>query len=250
MNFFKKITSAALLLIILLSASVAKGQLPSPTGYVNDFANILDKKTVTYLNGMLSAFEAQTTDEIAIATVPDIGDNSIEDYAVDLYKQWGIGKKGKDNGLLLLIAPKQRQVRIEVGYGLEGIINDSMAGRIIREKMIPYFKTKDYAKGIIEGTNTVIALIAHSEGKDFYVETDDSKIVVGSEEKSFLSRIGFILFFIFIIYMVIRHPWLLFLILTFRTRGGGFGGGRGGFGGGFGGFGGGLSGGGGATGSW
>src|SRR2546430_4392626 len=92
---------------------------PSPQGYVTDAAGVLDPSSKAQLESHLAEFERQTSNEIAVATVPSLEGETIETYAVELFKRWGVGKKGKDNGILLLVAPNDRKVRIEVGYGLE-----------------------------------------------------------------------------------------------------------------------------------
>ena len=237
---------------VLLAAKPLLAELPGPSGYVNDFAKVLDAKTKNYLEATISAFEKKTGNEIAVATVPSLDDTPVEDYAVRLYEKWGIGKKGKDNGVLILVAPTQRKMRIEVGYGLEGIINDAMAGRIIRQKMIPFFKEGNYSAGILEGTLTTIALIAKGQNVNFDFKVAGTMPVYHSTvktKKGPLQKVFSVLFLILMGYLFIRHPWLfLFFLASGMGRGGSVRGG--GFRGGFGGFGGGLSGGGGASGSW
>ncbi len=247
MRFVKKIIFAACLLA--LSSSALAANFPSPTGYVNDFAGVLDPATKNQLEQLLTAFEAKTDEEVAVATVKSLGGRPIEDYAVDLYKTWGIGKKGKDNGILVLVAPDDRQVRIEVGYGLEGVINDAMAGRIIRDKMIPAFKEGNFNAGIALGTQTVVAILA----KDAGIELSTGAGAMSGEpypapgKGKTVRKIFSVLVFLLMAYLFIRHP-VLFLFLFSGMGGGGRS--SGGFGGGFGGFGGGMSGGGGASGRW
>jgi uncharacterized protein len=144
----KKIGAACIVFLfpLALFAYTSPGK---PTGFVNDFAGILKPETVTFLNSELSTFAAQTTSEISVATVPDIKGETIETYAVKLYEEWGIGTKKKDNGVLLLIAPNEREVRIEVGYGLEPVITDSEAASIISDVILPAFKAGDYDSGVV-----------------------------------------------------------------------------------------------------
>src|SRR5690348_9508325 len=104
---------------ILFASSHSK-----PQGYVSDFAHVLSSDTRQALEAKLSNFERATTNEIAVVTVPSLEGDTEEDYAVRLFKEWGIGKKGKDNGVLILIAPHERRARIEVGYGLEEVLPD------------------------------------------------------------------------------------------------------------------------------
>lgn len=227
---------------------------PSPTGYVNDFAGVLDASTTSQLTNILTAFNEQTQNEIAVATVPSLGGEPIENYAVKLYQEWGLGKKGKDNGALILMALNERAVRIEVGYGLEGIINDAMAGRIIRETMIPWFKKGDFSNGLLNGAVEIVTIIAKKENIKF----DPTAALGGQKLHSLkssgpphLSRLLNLIVIVFLILLFIKNPWAFLLIMSLpRGRfGGGFGGGGLGRGG-FGGFGGGLSGGGGASGRW
>lgn len=235
----------------LLTANTVFAAFPAPIGYVNDFAGVLDRDDGARLNQILSSFEQKTGDEIAVATVKSLDGNTIEDYSVKLYQQWGIGKKGKDNGLLILVAPVEKEVRIEVGYGLEGIINDAMAGRIIREKMIPAFREENYSAGISSGTLTTLNVIAKAHGIEFDPAVAGVNIqdygINKQKEGGILRTLGSLFLFLLLAYLFIRHPWLFLLFLSGMGRGGGR---VGGFGGGFGGFGGGLSGGGGATGRW
>ncbi len=228
--------------IFLLSISApAFAALPSPTGYVNDFAKVLTPRSSAQLENALSSFEMRTGNEVAVVTVASLEGRPIEDYAVDLYQTWGIGKKGKDNGVLILVAPNDRQARIEVGYGLEGDINDAIAGRIIREKMIPAFKEGRYDLGVIAGTQAVLGLIANEGGLD-PLKNEPSAL----KKRTWFHKLGSIFMFLILAYLFIRHPWLFLLVMSGMGRGGR----GGGFGGGFGGFGGGLSGGGGASGRW
>lgn len=137
-----------LLGIFLVTSSVWAQDFPDPTGYVNDFGQILSSEYRQSLEKELTDFDEETTTEITVVTIDSLEGNSIEDYAVRLFEQWQIGKKEKDNGLLILIAKEDRKMRIEVGYGLEPIITDGRAGRIIREKMAPSFRENDYDQGV------------------------------------------------------------------------------------------------------
>ena len=108
----------------------------APTGYVNDYANVLSTDTKTSLEQELKAF-ATTSSEVAVVTVPDMGGDYVEHYALSVAEKWGVGGKEKDNGVLLFLSIEERAVRIEVGYGLEGALPDSVANRIIQNEMIP-----------------------------------------------------------------------------------------------------------------
>ncbi|MFB3903731.1 MAG: YgcG family protein [Acidobacteriota bacterium] len=226
----------------------------NPTGYVNDFAGVFRPEQRQDLEQYLAALEQKTTSQVAVVTVPSLEGNEIRDFANRLFERWGIGRKGQDNGLLLLAAIQDRKVWIEVGYGLEPVIPDARAGRVLDEYVIPYFKQGDYGTGLSEGARAIGGIIAQEAGVQL-----DGAPVRGSpqpapEEGRGIGCLGYIIIAILIL-VFIRHPFLLLFLLQILSsggggrRGGGFGGG--GFGGGgFGGFGGGSSGGGGAGRSW
>lgn len=136
---------------------------PQPTGYVNDFAQIYSEQFRQSLEQDLSDFEKQTTVEISVATIATLEGEPIEDYAVELFDRWNIGQQGKDNGLLLLIAKEDREMRIEVGYGLEPTIPDGFAGEVIRAKIIPAFGDANYEVGTQEAVDTLQARILGEE---------------------------------------------------------------------------------------
>jgi len=234
--------------------------LPNYTGYVNDYANILSSETKNKLSQLIGELERKTTSQIAIVTIDTTSPLDIESYAVKLFEKWGIGQKGKDNGVLLLIAIKDRAMRIEVGYGLEGAIPDALAKVIIEQYITPSFKEGDFNTGVTKGVIGITKLIA----KEYDIELSelsDIPIQVPMPEKpSLLASILNFIFTLFIIIMFVSLRmgflwWFLLFPGTHRRRGGswyggGYGGNSGGFSGGFGGFGGGLSGGGGASGGW
>src|SRR6476660_7607280 len=129
----------ALVCAAMIAAAVvaAEAAFPKPHGYVNDFAGVIDAPTAAELERLIRETRAQTTAEMAVVTVKSLDGMSIEEYAVRLFAAWGIGKKEKDNGVLILVAPTERRIRIEVGYGLEEILPDARTGRIIREEILP-----------------------------------------------------------------------------------------------------------------
>lgn len=247
-----------IILFILLIAAANALALPAPQGHVSDFANVLSGDMKYRIESLAASFQTETGNEIAVVTVESLDDQPVENYTFDLYQKWGIGKKGKDNGILILVAPNERKIRIEVGYGLEPIINDAVAGRIIRETMIPWFKNNDYNLGILNGLSETIQIISSKEGLSFDVgkaaglnkglpQLRHTGMMETKKPFNWLQGIGTLIFLLFFIPFFIRHPFLALFLLS------GFGGGRrssGGFGGGFGGFGGGSSGGGGASGRW
>ncbi len=130
-----------------------------PTGFVNDFANIIPSDQKIILETTLSNYKKQSGNEIAIVTVPSLGDEEVQGYAVALFKEWGIGEKGKDNGLLILHAPNERKVWIEVGYGLEPYITDAKSGLIYRNILTPAFRANEFVRGYTEAVMAVIGTL-------------------------------------------------------------------------------------------
>ncbi|MQA52748.1 TPM domain-containing protein [Pseudomonas piscis] len=132
---------------------------PKLTGRVVDTAQMLTPSAQVYLTQMLERLEQSTTDQVVVVTVPSLGGYSIEEFGLRLGRHWGIGQKDKNNGVLLLVAKDDRKVRIEVGYGLEGRIDDIWAHLIINDSIIPYFKDELYSSGIITGTTSIVRLL-------------------------------------------------------------------------------------------
>jgi uncharacterized protein len=141
-----------------VSAS-AQGTLPKPAGRVTDLANVIDAGTEADLDRRLDQLEQRTSHEVAVVTVPSLDGAPVEDYAVRLFKEWGIGQAKQDNGVLVLVAPNEREMRIEVGYGLEGILPDGLAGEIVRDNFIPRFRNNDYNGGIRDGVTRVADIV-------------------------------------------------------------------------------------------
>src|SRR5262249_8266042 len=132
---------------------------PKPQGYVNDFAGVLDASAKAQLAALVRDTEQKTTVEIAVATVSSLDGMTIEEYANKLYHAWGVGKRGKDNGVLLLVSPLDRKVRIEVGYGLEPVLPDGLSGEIIRTALVPEFKNGAFAAGILAGARRIAEIV-------------------------------------------------------------------------------------------
>ncbi len=146
--------SSLLVSTVFAHAYVSPGK---PTGFVNDFANVLDSNSKIFLNQELQNFSASTTNEITVVTIPTFGtDETIETYSTKLFEEWKIGKDKKDNGILFLIAVNDHKARIEVGYGLEGALPDSVANRILQDDVFPSFKNNDYVSGIKNGVEKII----------------------------------------------------------------------------------------------
>ena len=154
-NFRTSVLVMALLIVAI--ATIARAQkYPKATGYVNDFANLLTHEQGASLNNELAAFEKKTTIEIAVVTVPWLNNQSIEDYTQGLAKEWGVGKRDKNNGIVFLIAPKERKMRIEIASGINTILTNSRADQIRDDAVLPRFKAGDMPQGIINGTHAIM----------------------------------------------------------------------------------------------
>jgi len=280
-NLLKKIAIALFALLILTQTAFAEPEIPSaPNGYVLDEAGILYAETVASLESTLSTLDKETSTQIVVVTVSSLQGYEPEQFALALGRAWGVGQEEFNNGLIFLIAPTERTVRIEVGYGLEGIIPDATAWKIIDNIATPAFSQGDYNAGTLESISTLNSLV---RGETF----DTSKLETGTNNLSAGTIIQLVLFFFFfglqwlsrskswwlggiiggILGAVILSSYLgiaIFALLgliidylvskyagsKFLGPGGFFGGGRGSGSGGFGGFGGGSFGGGGASGHW
>lgn len=132
---------------------------PAPAGYVNDLGSVLDDAAEQYLEDFLATLERDTAAEVVVVTVPSLEGRTIEEYATALFAEWHIGQAAADNGVLLLVAPADRSVRIEVGYGLEPILPDGLAGEIIRTEIVPEFRAGNMPRGIGRGLNRISQII-------------------------------------------------------------------------------------------
>lgn len=148
-------------LFVLVSPSWSQSY-PSPVGYVNDFASLYSSSFRTSLNTQLQQLDTNSSIQFVVVTIKSLEGVSIEEYSLNLFEQWAVGQKGKDNGLLLLISQDDRKLRFEVGYGLEGTITDGTAGSIIRNEITPAFKNGDYEAGTQAGVNRVFQLLGQS----------------------------------------------------------------------------------------
>ena len=243
-------------LLLLVPSTIYSISVPdSPSSYVVDLAGVINDNVEVTLNGYLRELEEKTTSQMVVLSIDSLEGESIEDLSINIaHDKWKLGQKGKDNGVLLLVAIQERKYRIEVGYGLEGVLPDSLAGSIGRQYLVPYFKKGDYSTGILTAALAIISEIASDAG----VEITGMQAIkyrspssVKRGKPTLGSKILSILFVIGLIYMFIRHPRFLLLLVMMSMMGGGRRGGwGGGGGGGFGGGGGGGFGGGGASGGW
>ena len=252
----------ALLILLLILASPALASEPKflpLTGRVVDDAGVLDAWTQSELTDMLAAHERATGEQVVVVTLDSLQGYTIEDYGYQLGRHWGIGQKGTNNGALLIVAPKERKVRIEVGYGLEGTLTDAISRTIIDNYILPSFKRGDFNAGVLAGTTSILRVL----GGNPFEMAEPATSAVSNNVKLPLVRI-FALLFLVLIIPLIGTSLLLYAVITGRVRhldsygrdsdgryvggfssGGGSSGGGGGFSGGGGSFGG-----GGASGSW
>ena len=145
------------LLLLLVAAPAAAQDFPALTGRVVDAASIIPDADEAALAQKLEAVEKASSRQLVVATGPSLGGYPIEDYGYQLGRKWGIGQKGANNGIILLVAPNDRKVRIEVGYGLEPIMTDALSGDIISGQILPAFKKGDFPGGINAGADAIIA---------------------------------------------------------------------------------------------
>jgi uncharacterized protein len=224
---------------------------------VADYAKVIPPQYAQGIAAASTELWQKTGAALVVATIPSLDGDTIEEAAVRIFQQWGIGKKGDDRGLLFLVAIKERKIRIEVGYGLEGIITDATAGAIRDQAMIPYLKKNDYGKGLYAGLAAAAQIIARDQGVTL---TGVPKVKLRKSSSGLaIGGLFFVFLVIFVLLTSLRRgsargvlpALILGSMMGGGFRGGGGGGGFGGFGGGgFGGFGGGMSGGGGASGGF
>jgi uncharacterized protein len=259
-----KFSAFIILILLCLSAAVASSEIAipdRPLNHVVDLAGIINPDVESNLNRYLLELEQKTTAQMVILTIKSLEGESLEDFSLTVaHERWKLGQKGKDNGVLLLVSLEDRKYRFETGYGLEGVLPDSLAGSIGREFMIPYFRKGDYSTGIFTAALAAISEIATEAGAEITgmpklrSRASSSYSGRGQRKPTLLGKIFSVLFFIGLIYLFIKHPRLLLLLLMMNMMGGGrrsgWGGGGGFSGGSFGGGGGGGFGGGGASGGW
>jgi uncharacterized protein len=231
--------------------ALAAGEtFPKPVGAVNDFAGVIPVQYADPMESLAREVLEKTGTAIVVATVKTIGDDDPNGYANRLYQAWGIGKKGEDKGVLIFLAVQERRIRIETGYGVEGILPDGLVGEILDRHALPWLKKGDYGQGMAEAMAAVSSVVAKAAG----VTLTGAQPPQRKEERTGRGfGIGQILLLVLAGGFLLGTrqgramlPWLLLLLMSGGGRRGG-GGGFGGFGGGgFGGFGGGSSGGGGA----
>ncbi len=200
----RAVRAAALVLaaVVVLALATAFAPLPSlaaaastepvyparPEGYVSDLAGVFTASQLADLEAMLRDLDRATTAELAVVTVKTTQPVTVEEYAVKLFEKWGIGKKGRDNGVLMLLATDDRAVKIEVGYGLEPVITDGTAGSILDRYVVPRFKQNDYAGGLTDGAKAIANLIARDAQSQLSPQYQIKGRVVGGILPDFVQR--------------------------------------------------------------
>ncbi|MGE8722708.1 TPM domain-containing protein [Leptospira terpstrae] len=249
-----------LFVLVLLQSLTGLSSFPVPQleRRVMDHAGILSEATITKLESDLKQFEADTSNQIAVYTTPSLHEENIEEVAIEIFDEWKLGQKNKNNGVLLLIAPNERKMRIEVGRGLEGALTDIQAKQIIRNEIRPSFKSGDMDGGVIAGVNSIMAAIrgeyAPSEddvatnGNNSFSDVAPSGLVGGifTFISMFIPAFGGLVFTIvglFVLYPLLVFIFggsaalfvaiFLFILVMILKRIFGFGQGGGGSGGGF-----------------
>jgi uncharacterized protein len=244
-------------------ALAATPKFPALTGRVVDAAHILSPAAVAKLDGELAGLEQQTGHQLVVATVPDLQGFEIEDYGYQLGRAWQLGKKGVNDGAILLVAPKEHKVRIEVGYGLEPVLTDALTSVILQEKVLPAFKQGQMEQGVLAGAEALVAQLSlpDDQAKANVAQAQAQPRPEAADRGGVRPHIPIFLILLIVFWVIsgllraggrgFGGAWWL---LPFFLGGGGRGGwgGGGGFGGGGGGFsgGGGSFGGGGSSGSW
>ena len=242
--------------LALVCAAVCAANFPSLTGRVVDQANVIPAATRSAIEAKLGELETKSGIQLVVATVSSLDGEEIEPYANELFRAWKLGEKTKSNGVLLLVAPNQRRVRIEVGYGLEGTLTDALSKIIITNAIAPRFKTGDFGDGVSRGVDDIITVLT----TDASEWQQRPSLRLDNQESFDLGDWIIIALLIGLVTALIVSPGFRWFFLNVvlnilfnsgGSRGGGFSGG-GSSGGGGGGFssGGGSSGGGGASGSW
>ncbi len=246
----RSIVLSLITLLCLTSISWASTPKPpaTPRNYVVDLAGIIRDDVERKMDSYLRELEQKTTAQMIVLTVQSLDGESIDGFSLRIAEKWKLGQKDKDNGVLFTVASKDRKYRFEIGYGLEGILPDSLVGSIGRQYIVPYFRKGDYSTGIYAAVVAVAQEIAGSKGVT--ITGMPTVRVSGKRAGKKMGLPGIILtavFLIFAVILFIKNPRLFLLLLLFSG-----GGRRGGWsgGGGFGGGGGGGFGGGGASGGW
>jgi len=222
----KKISILTLLLLFLITSvdniqAATKEYIPTAQFYVNDFANILSDETEQAIFNMGKTIEEKTTAQLVIVTVPNMSGNYIESYANTLFNKWKIGSKEKNNGVLLIVSQEERKIRIEVGYGLEGAINDAKAGRILDKYAVPSLKENNYDLAILDSAKQIQGEIYTEYNIDNTIE-NPSYVPIGNSDATVDPKYIIIAAIIFIFLVIVTKGKILevlfWLLMIFGRR--------------------------------
>jgi uncharacterized protein len=204
-------TTFALLCLFVLASSTPAAEIPFLSSRVNDTAGILSSSTIRELEQMLKRHEDSTSNQVAVLTVRSLEGVSLEQYSIRVVDAWKLGKKGKDNGVLLLVVSEDRNIRIEVGRGLEGDLPDITCGIIIRKEILPYFKKGDFNGGVQAGITAILSAIggAYTAQSDQGVEGDTFAVILGTA--IFVIVVG--LFTLLAMFMRGPMTWIMYVFL-------------------------------------
>jgi uncharacterized protein len=245
--------SAMVIALAAVSFSHAVDVPQRPANYVVDLADIIESPVEGNLNLYLKELERKTSAQFIILTIQSLEGGSIDDFALEVaHDKWKLGQEGKDNGVLLVVSTGDKKYRIEVGYGLEGPLPDSLVGSIGRDRLVPFFRKGEFSQGIYAAALVIAGEIAKEAGVEIS-GMPRTQAPVGNVQKRKRGKFDSIISIIVLVFMVIlfiRNPRLFLMLLLFSSMGGRRGSWGGGGGGGFGGGGGGGFGGGGASGGW
>jgi uncharacterized protein len=243
------------LLLTPLQTHAQALKFPQTNAPINDYAEVITPEYEAKMDKLARALWVKTNTAIVVATFRDLGGESPRIFANKLYEAWGIGKKGEDKGVLILVALKERQVTFETGYGVEGILPDAKMGSILDQYVVPFLRRDEYGEGLLNGMAAIAQVVAQNAGVRLDLDRYTPHAVEQEQPqtKGVGALVPLLLFILFIILGLFGRGMGLFPFFFFPWifmgggRGPGMGGGFGGFSGGFGGFGGGMSGGGGAS---
>jgi uncharacterized protein len=198
-----RLTAALVATIAILATATAFAlTFPQLTGRVVDEAGVIDAATRQAITDKLAAVEAKSGDQIVVVTLKSLQDTSIEDFGYQLGRAWGIGEKAKNNGALLIVAPNERKVRIEVGYGLEGALTDAVTRLIIQNAILPRFRVGDFAGGISRGVDDIIQVVS-GDAEEFQRRAAQrpDKAPQGVDAATVI----FVIFMLVVVFMMLRN---------------------------------------------
>lgn len=192
-------------LLLVISSSVSAQTFPVRSGLLVDQADLLDPVQEAAISEKLEAFDHQVQAQLVVATIADLEGYPIEDYGYRLGREWGIGDKDRNDGIIIIVAPNERKTRIEVGYGLEGVMTDALSSTIIQDKMIPQFKYDNMPGGITNGVDAIIAQLSLPEDKARTIALKSEPSYRRDRSNNLIYIFGGVfLFYMFFIFLVKR----------------------------------------------